>query len=72
MTESAKVDNENNRALLPWTLFKVSVKGAVIVRLSFPLNWSITTASLPRSTETAVTSVFSCRVNVERNVDDGS
>ena len=31
----------------------------------------MTTASLPRSTETAVTGVFSCPVNVERNEDDG-
>ena len=59
-----------------WTLFKVdyNVKGAVVVRLSLPFKWSITTASLLWSTEnstTAVTGVFSCPVNVERGVDDG-
>ena len=50
------------------------MKSAVVVRLCLPFNWSITTASLPWSTEnskTAVTGVFSCPVNVERNVEDG-
>ena len=56
--------------------FKVDckVKSAVVVRICLPFNWSITTASLPWSTEnskTAVTGVSSCPVNVERDVEDG-
>ena len=75
MTENAQVDKENNWALLHGH-FKVdcNVKSAVVVRLCLPFNWSITTASLPWSTKnskTAVTGVFSCPVNVERDVEDG-
>ena len=76
MTENAQFDKENIWALLDGHFFKVhcNVKSAVVVRLCLPFNWSMTTASLPWSTEnskTAVTGVFSCPVNVERDVEDG-
>ena len=69
-TENAQVDNKKLSSFTQ-TIFKVNVKGAV--RLDLPFNWSKATTSLPWSTEkTAVTGIFSCHVNVERNVNEGA
>ena len=77
MSEYAQVQQRKQLSSSTWTVVKVNcnVKGAVVVRLDLPFDWSITKrrACLDRSenSKTAVTGVLSCPVNVEWDVDDG-